>query len=303
MLGVAASAAVLRDEPDGGCGDCRRKYCEDDFLKGPAACKNCCEQHKDHLKDNDECGKDCMDKTESWCEGAPPGPAPGPSPGPAPGPSPTPGPGPSPSPGPAPPGCGNIFDVTDYGADSTGKSDSTQAVQKTFDALVKAGCGTAQFPSGSFVFGHVSIQNVNDATLIIDSNAQLTGKRSLDGWPRASGALAGRRAGDDRAVYLPWIYVSSCKNFVMRGAGQLDGSGDFWWKTIKNKEEDNPRPFMTQFDNVNGLTLTDFKLVNTPHVHMKFSDSSNVKVRASEIQSHSHLRTGPALYVANSFCR
>ena len=122
-----------------------------------------------------------------------------------------------------------VFDVTAYGADATGKSDSTVAVQKTFDAMVKAGGGTAQFPRGTFVFGHVSIANVNNAVLQIDSNAKLIGKRSLDGWPQEKEA----RAGGGRPPYLPWIDVSSCKNFIMRGAGMLDGSGDFWWKVSR----------------------------------------------------------------------
>ena len=49
-------------------------------------------------------------------------------------------------------------------------------------------------------------------------------------------------------------------------------------QAIKDKEEDNPRPYMTQFSHVTKLTLTDFSLVNTPHIHIKIGSSTDVEI-------------------------
>ena len=47
---------------------------------------------------------------------------------------------------------------------------------------------------------------------------------------------------------------------------------------MTNLQEDNPRPFMSKFEHINNLTLKDFTLQNSPHIHMKISDSTQVEV-------------------------
>lgn len=61
---------------------------------------------------------------------------------------------------------GSLFPVVDYGADPTGGSDSTAAVQAAIDAAEFAGGGVVSFPAGTFRFD--SSLSVNASGVVLD---------------------------------------------------------------------------------------------------------------------------------------
>lgn len=57
---------------------------------------------------------------------------------------------------------GAAFNVLDYGADNTGLTDTTSAIQAAIDAAAAAGGGTVYIPSGEYLVGRVNLKtNVN----------------------------------------------------------------------------------------------------------------------------------------------
>lgn len=59
-----------------------------------------------------------------------------------------------------------VFDVTVYGADSTGVADSTTAIQAAITAMETAGGGTVYFPAGTYL--------VSDTLYLDSTNAEIT---------------------------------------------------------------------------------------------------------------------------------
>jgi hypothetical protein len=54
---------------------------------------------------------------------------------------------------------GPVFDVLDYGADASGTSDSTDAMQAAIDAAVRAGGGVVWMPEGTYLLSRPSTRN------------------------------------------------------------------------------------------------------------------------------------------------
>jgi len=89
-----------------------------------------------------------------------------------------------------------------------------------------------------------------------------------------------KKKGDD---YIPWIQGSSCSKLTIHG-GVFEGHHSYWTFT-KNPLQDNPRPYMMQFQNVTGFKAYDMKLYDSPHTHFKIGGGKHVEI------SHMHLET------------
>lgn len=98
--------------------------------------------------------------------------------------------------------------VLDYGADASGKADSTKAIQKAIDA-VPAGT-TVRIPAGHFISGSLFIRS--GITLFLEAGALL----------QASG-----NPGDFEPEQNAFIVIENAENAALKGRGTIDGSGAY----------------------------------------------------------------------------
>jgi galacturan 1,4-alpha-galacturonidase len=180
------------------------------------------------------------------------------------------------------------FDVTKFGAVGDGSTDSTKGVQAAFDAA-KGTSGssfvTVLFPKGSYVFGPVRFEKLNNAVIEFADGAEMATLQDAEKWGKD---------GDD---YIPWIQGSSCTGLTIRG-GVFEGHNSYWDFT-KNPKQDNPRPFMMQFTDMNNFKAHDMKLQNAPHTHFKVGGGETVEIFNMHLQTKMNTANTDGIMLAN----
>lgn len=151
-----------------------------------------------------------------------------------------------------------IFDITDYGAVSDGKTLSTQAIQKAIDACAKAGGGMVWIPAGIFLSGELELKS--NITLHLDNGAVLLGSAEIKDYPKRKNLL----------------YAENLQNFALTGKGTIDGNG----KAFFNSDwtfNPRPKPWLKFLDCKN-LTFRDIHLVNSPAHVLDLTECEGVVV-------------------------
>ena len=75
-----------------------------------------------------------------------------------------------------------------------------------------------------------------------------------------------RWEGVRREVHSPCIFGKDLENVSITGSGTIEGNGQPWWDTFRNRREElkAPRPTMIGFYNCKKVTLRDISLQNSP---------------------------------------
>ena len=110
-----------------------------------------------------------------------------------------------------------LFNVLEFGAAADGKTDCTQALQKTVDACVQAGGGQVLLPPGIYLCGALRLGSYVD--LHLAPGAILQGSPHLSAFPIEEQPLSieSRRAGLITAVDAQQVSIT--------GQGTIDGQG------------------------------------------------------------------------------
>lgn len=139
------------------------------------------------------------------------------------------------------------FEVTEYGADALGKSDSFKAFKDAIEACNAAGGGRVIVPPGDYlVNGPITLlSNVN---LHLDEGAHVRfGTNPDDYLP----VVRLRYIGYEGYSYSPLLYAYKQKNIAVTGKGVLDGQASKMWQAWKNHPESDTGPWREAvFDNV-----------------------------------------------------
>ncbi len=119
-----------------------------------------------------------------------------------------------------------VFPITDYGAPTDGKGDSSEAIRKAISACNVSGGGIVLIPPGTFVTGPVYLKsNVN---LHLEGGARLLFKTDPDAYMPV---VFTRWEGVELMNFSPFIYAYEEENIAITGEGVLDGQADEknWW--------------------------------------------------------------------------
>lgn len=156
-----------------------------------------------------------------------------------------------------------VFNITNYGAVSDGRTVNTGALQGAIAACQAAGGGTVLVPAGRFLTGPFALtSNLNlhldeGATLLLSNNPQ-------DYKLRGGG-------------YENCITATDCHDIAITGRGTIDGQGQPWWDKYRKRvmpgsaERVAPnlphRPFMLVLSRCRRVLAQDVSLVNSPSFH------------------------------------
>jgi polygalacturonase len=121
-------------------------------------------------------------------------------------------------------GAGLVFDVRRFGADHTGKTPSTRAIQKAIDACAAARGGTVVIPPGHYLTGALFL--CSNLHLAFAPGATLLASQRFDDYP----LIDGRWEGIERKTYASLLTGRNLENVRISGAGLLDGQGSPWWE-------------------------------------------------------------------------
>ncbi len=131
-------------------------------------------------------------------------------------------------------GAPGVFDVTTFGADATGRTLSTAALQEAVDSAAAAGGGTVYVPAGIFRTGTVTLKS--NIQLYLAEGSLLQGSADPSDYPVDAGR---RESGSDTTLppdvrylgktmtYSRLLYVEQAENVRIAGRGTIDGEGTF----------------------------------------------------------------------------
>ncbi|WP_375418264.1 glycoside hydrolase family 28 protein [uncultured Hymenobacter sp.] len=200
------------------------------------------------------------------------------------------------------------YSIKTYGAVADGKTLSTTAIQKAIDACHRAGGGTVDVPTGTYLTGTISLKsNVN---LHLETGAVLLGSPNIN---------------DYRAYTLPKypeygtnhygiLYTEKAENVALTGLGTIDGNDPAYFDPTRAKKIDTvttrytrqknnyrrvasgigdgpweprePRPRqMVIFAGCKNVQLRDISLLRSPFWTLHFSDCDAVNVTGIRLWS------------------
>jgi len=137
--------------------------------------------------------------------------------------------------------------IQDYGAKGDGKTDNTKAIQDALNAC-KSG-GTVVVPSGTFLSYPVSLSGATSFTFQITGTIRAG---TINNWP-----LKGNN-------YEDFFVIEKATGLTITGNGVFDGQGTPWYIAFDQKTLKYNRPRLMIIQDCSKVTLSNFKLYNSP---------------------------------------
>lgn len=121
------------------------------------------------------------------------------------------------------PSAKKVYWVADFGADNTGSTLTTKAIQAAIDACAAKGGGVVAFKQGTYLTGSVFLKK--GVHLKIDKGVLLKGSTRFEDYPEIDTRIAG--------IEMKWpaalINIIDQQNVAVTGEGKIDAQGKFCW--------------------------------------------------------------------------
>jgi len=183
------------------------------------------------------------------------------------------------------------FNIASLGGKGDGIHDNSGSFASAFKAIKEAGGGTLRVPKGNWLTGPLDIYS--NTTLILDEEAIISFIPEPERYP----PVLTRWEGIECFAMHPCVFAARQENITIKGSGILDGNGQPWWDTLKEKKrlcQDKPqspeelvlaglntgyenqpgggggrgiqflRPPLVQFFNCSNITIDGITLKNSP---------------------------------------
>ncbi len=114
--------------------------------------------------------------------------------------------------------------VRESGAKGDGQTKDTAAIVRAIEACSKAGGGTVIVPPGKYLTGALRLRS--NLTLEIEAGATLLGSPDPEDYPLYPSVWG------ETEELSSLIYADGAEHITVRGAGTIDGQGQFWWRRM-----------------------------------------------------------------------
>ncbi|CAH1980347.1 unnamed protein product [Acanthoscelides obtectus] len=171
-----------------------------------------------------------------------------------------------------------VYDVTKYGADTTGRNPSTQAIAAAINAAALKNGGIVYFPRGKYTTGPIELKSgihvdFADGTLIT----------FLDDPKLYPSITVKLPDGKTRHLpYTPLIRGMGVNNVAIKGNAIIDGRGQIWWDRLHPPSD---RPVSVHFWVANNIVLQSFHIQNSPMFNVHIVDSNNIEINSISIKN------------------
>ena len=126
-----------------------------------------------------------------------------------------------------------VINILESGADPRGKVKCTDIIRQAIEKASAEGGGTIYFPAGKYLTGPIHLKS--NITLYLESGAVIKFSDDFDDYLPF---VKVRYEGIFIKTFSPLIYAVDVENIVIKGEGEIDGSGSTWWKAIKTISDD-----------------------------------------------------------------
>lgn len=152
----------------------------------------------------------------------------------------------------------NMYFVTDFGADKTGKTVSTKAFNDAMEKCSKDGGGTVFVPAGTYSSG--SILMFSNITFHLDAGATINFVSDVNEYPIVDASWEGV----PRKCHRACLHADNANNIAVTGRGTLDGHGSYWWKLFREDNLEVPRPKLIGFTDCENVLIETITILNSP---------------------------------------
>src|ERR1035438_1635265 len=121
-------------------------------------------------------------------------------------------------------GFGATCNVKDSGATGDGHTKDTAAIARAVELCAKAGGGTVLVPPGKYLTGAIRLKS--NLTLEVEAGAIVLGSPDPEDYPLYPSVWG------QTEELSSLIYADGAEHVTVRGAGTIDGQGQFWWRRM-----------------------------------------------------------------------
>jgi len=169
-----------------------------------------------------------------------------------------------------------LVSVVNFGADSHGKTESRQAIQKAIDSCHQAGGGVVFFPEGTYLMGTIYLKD--NVTLDISEGATLKASTDMKDYDDIEVCYNK----DAKPHFI--IFANETKNAAIKGQGIIDGSGEAFWSTnLKPVRPKTIHLYKCENIRIEGITIKD-----SPCYNIWMLGCNNIKVKSVNIINPHH---------------
>jgi polygalacturonase len=151
-----------------------------------------------------------------------------------------------------------MLNVADFGAVPDGSTLSTAAFAAAIDRAAQHGGGTVLVPPGRYLTGSIILKS--NTHLRLEPGATILGSQNPADYPLADG----RWEGLDARTHLGLIAAVDAQNVSVTGRGAIDGQGQPWWRMVRQRSLQHPRPRLLCFLRCRDLRVEGLTLLNSP---------------------------------------
>ena len=141
------------------------------------------------------------------------------------------------------------FNVLDFGADNSGVTLSTKAIQNAIDSCTKAGGGTVIIPEGIYTTGPITLKS--NVRLYTEKNSFIVFSHDLDLYEIYDEWFEGIPT---KRCTSP-LNALNAENIAITGYGTFNGNGD-WWRPLK-KSKMAPGQWKKHLQEKGGIVAND----------------------------------------------
>lgn len=146
---------------------------------------------------------------------------------------------------------GHSFNVLEYKIGNKGEHIQTKQINALINKVASSGGGTLFFPAGVYLTGPIELKS--NITLYLDRGAFIKFTDDFDAYlPMVQSRWEGVRV----KTFKSPIYAIDAENIAIAGYGELDGSGERWWKACLEPKNENLEKYEQIFIKENSELLS-----------------------------------------------
>nr|ADU33266.1 glycoside hydrolase family protein 28 [Callosobruchus maculatus] len=171
-----------------------------------------------------------------------------------------------------------VYDVTQFGVDSSGARVSTSGIQAVITEASKNNGGIVYFPKGTYRTGPIELKS--GITLKVDDEALIIFVDYQELYPPFDAVLpSGRKIHFD---YTPLIRALGQNNISIVGSGIIYGVGEIWWRWLQQTEK---RAIFVYIDECDGVLIEGVQLNQSPQYQINLKSTEHTVIKDSILSS------------------